>query len=397
MNGPSQADEEAWVLTSEPGAALLGEVASVAIPGPSDLARWRNVASSEQVSAAIRLAAGRRRGAAKFSRADSMWFEPTGLEQSTSESVAAHKARRFAGQGRVVVDLCCGIGGDTLALAAGANVLAVDASDGMVRRTRWNAEVYQVAQRVLTVRALAESFGIPSGAWVHIDPDRRAGGEPRARDLAGYVPDLDFLQSLIHTVPAGAIKLGPASDFDSYFDEESLEVELISLKGECKEATLWFGQLARCRRRATRLPEGATWSDVDGSTLAAASLGPVKTWVYDPDPALTRSGLLGGFALAHGLSRYAAGIDFLTGPDLIVSPFLAAFEVLAVLPFDLRTLKREVARRKLGPLEVKTRRMDRRPEEIRARLSPPGPHPGTLLLSGGEGRALAVLARRNLS
>src|SRR6476660_9379558 len=50
----------------------------------------------------------RRRGAGKFSRADQMWFDRTGLEQSTSEAVARHKARRFE-EAPEVVDLCSGI------------------------------------------------------------------------------------------------------------------------------------------------------------------------------------------------------------------------------------------------------------------------------------------------
>ena len=46
-----------------------------------------------------------------------------GLEQASDEVVAAHKAGRFSDCGRVA-DLCCGIGGDTLALAARAEVVA---------------------------------------------------------------------------------------------------------------------------------------------------------------------------------------------------------------------------------------------------------------------------------
>ena len=103
-----------------------------------------------------------------------MWFERTGLEQATAELVARHKARRFAGQTRTVVDLCCGIGGDTLALASVSDVIAVDADEGMCRRTCWNAGVYEVSERVVAVRARAESLAIPAEAWVHIDPDRRA-------------------------------------------------------------------------------------------------------------------------------------------------------------------------------------------------------------------------------
>ena len=44
------------------------------------------------VRAAISLQDLRRKGGGKFSRADQMWFDRQGLEQSTSEGVARHKA-----------------------------------------------------------------------------------------------------------------------------------------------------------------------------------------------------------------------------------------------------------------------------------------------------------------
>jgi hypothetical protein len=119
-----------------------------------------------------------------------------------------------------------------------------------------------------------------------------------------------------------------------------------------------------------------------------------STWVYDPDPSLGRSGLLESFAAAHGLARCAPGIDFLTSPERIDSPFLAGFETWEVLPLDLKKIKRRVAERQLGPLEIKTKGLDLRPETLRAQLKPNGPHPATLLLMGGPGTARAVLARR---
>ncbi|MEJ7640469.1 MAG: class I SAM-dependent methyltransferase [Singulisphaera sp.] len=261
MRGNSDVEAEACVLTSEVGRALLAEVSAVLDPGPAELTRWRKEAPADLVSATLRLAACRRRGAAKFSRAGAMWFEATGLEQATAEPVARHKARRF--EGGLVVDLCAGIGGDTLALASGATVLAVDLDAGMNRRARWNAEVYGVAERVAPVRARAEAFPIPRGAWLHIDPDRRAGlgKSGRARVLHDYVPGPEFLARLPEMAPGGAIKLGPASDFAVHFAGAGFEVELVSLGGECKEATIWFGDLATCRRRATRLPDLATWTD----------------------------------------------------------------------------------------------------------------------------------------
>jgi THUMP domain-like/RNA cap guanine-N2 methyltransferase len=388
---------EASVLTTDAGRALLAEVAEVARAGPSDLARWRKSNPTEWVSAALRLVEGRRKGMAKFTRADRMWLDPVGVEQATAEVVARHKARRFAEGGDLVVDLCSGIGGDTLALAESSRVIAVDLDEGMGRRTLWNAGVYEVADRVLAVRSRAESFPIPPGARVHVDPDRRAGGRPRAKGLADYVPGLDFLRRLASNARGGALKLGPASDFEAHFGGPGFEVEVVSLGGECKEATAWFGDLAspEVRRRATVLPAGATWTDLDGPLGATHAAGPLDARAFDPDPALIRSGLLDGFASRHGLRRIAAGVDLLTGSARVESPFLAGFEVVEELPLDLKALRREVARRGLGPLEIKTRGLQTTPETYRAKLRPEGSNPATLILiAGRSGPSRAILARR---
>lgn len=385
-------EAEYLVLTTAPGRSLLEAVASVPEPRPADMDRWRSLAPAEEVAAAIRLAEARRRGAAKFSRAEAMWLDPTGLEQATAEPVARHKAERF--RGAVAADLCCGIGGDALALAAVASrVIAVDLDFGMTRRALWNAGVYGVADRLIAVRALAERAPIPAGAFIHIDPDRRAGRERRARRVEDYAPGLATLRALIASTSGGAIKLGPASDFEAAFPDAGLETEVVSLAGECKEATVWFGALASCRRRATVLPSSATWTDGDGPAGYApvAEIGP---WIFDPDPALVRSGLLDGFAIVHELGRAGPALDLLTGPNLIASPFLAPFAVREVLPLDLRRIRRLVADQNLGPLEIKTVRCRLRPEDVRRQLRPGRGRPATLFLLGGDGRSRAIWAER---
>ncbi len=397
---PGDADAEHFILTTASGRDLLAELAWVRKPSPADVARWRRGHPADHVSAAVRLVEARRRGAAKFDRADRMWFESVGLEQATAEPVARHKAARFAGS--LAVDLCCGIGGDTTALAAvAAGVMAADLDEGMTRRARWNAEVYGVGHKVAPLLARAEDVTIPAGALVHIDPDRRARpsrtGMVRARSVDDYVPSRKFLLGLATRARGGAIKLGPASDFAAAFGRPDVEIEVVSLGGECKEATVWFGELARARRRATVLPQGATWTDRDAATTSAPAIpipGRPGAWVFDPDPTLGRAGLLDGFAAAHGLTRIACGCDFLTGPARVDSPFLASFEVDETLPLDLKRLRRAVADRRLGPLEIKTRGLDLLPEDVRKALRPDGPNPATLLLLGGRGPSLAIVARR---
>lgn len=400
MRPTADPDPEHAILTTEAGLALLAEAAARPHPGPADLARWRKQAGgrADLVAAAVRIADGRRRAAGKFPHADRIWPEAVAVEQATAAPVARHKAARFAAaRPDAAVDLCCGIGGDAIALAAaGIPVLAVDRDAGMTRRVRWNADVHGVGDRVQVIRSLAETFPIPPAAFLHVDPDRRSSGGGRARLVEDYVPSLDLLRSLTRTCRGGAIKLGPGSDFA----ETGLgaECEVISLGGECKEATAWFGELATegVRIRATTLPAGATWTDRDGDPGRTARVadGP-DAWVFDPDPALTRAGLLDGFAGAVGLARVGPAVDLLTGPDPVNSPWLAAFRVESVEPLDLKGLRRVVATRGLGPLEIKTRGVELRPEAVRAELRPPGPNPSTLILVAGRGvRSLAIVATR---
>jgi hypothetical protein len=387
-------EAEAWVLSTPEGLDLLADIAGVSAPRPADIAGWRKHAGAEEVAAAIRLAGSRTRAATKYSRADRMWLDPVGLQQATAEAVARHKARRF--ESDLTVDLCAGIGGDTLALAARGDVMSVDQDHGMCRRIAWNADVYRVGDRVLPCRSSAERFPVPRDTWVHIDPDRRAAGPGRARGVADYAPSLGFLRSLAGRAPAGAIKLSPASDFMEAFPASEFEIELISLDGECKEATVWFGAAATCRKRATRLPEDVTWTDRDGqrSERFRVPVTPVSAFVYDPDPALLRSGLLDSFATAHDLNRIAADVDYLTGDRHIETPFLSAFEVISVHPLDLKRLRRVVAEHDIGPLEIKVRGLDLAPELLRKQLATRGSRPATLILAGGSGHAVAVLAFR---
>lgn len=325
-----------------------------------------------------------------------MWLDPVGLEQATPEPVAANKAARF-GEAPLIVDLCSGIGGDALALATAAPVLAVDRDPGMCRRIAWNARVYERDDRILPCRASAETFPIPEGAWVHVDPDRRASGRGRAVGLEGYAPGPEFLRALIRRAPGGAIKLGPASDFARFVEslDRAVEVEIVSLGGEAKEATVWFGEAVSSERRATKLPENVVWTDRlgDSDWRELAPVAPVGGWLYDPDPALSRSGLLDSFAKAHGLARIAADSPYLTADARIDAPWLEAFEVQSAHPLDLKRLRRLIDAQRLGPVTIRHKTTDLKPEALRRLLRASGDAPTTLFLTGGKGPGRAIVTR----
>lgn len=358
--------------------------------GEAELAlqkRLRDMYPPELVRAAITLHELRRKARLKFTRADDMWLDRVGLEQATSETVARYKARRFQGW---VTDLCCGIGGDAVALAERSAVVAVDLNPAACLRTRYNAEAYGVAAQVHPVCTRAEAFPIRT-PLVHIDPDRRAGRSGRSLRLQDVSPSLEFLQELIRTADGGAIKLSPASNFAGQFP--GMEIELISSSGECKEATVWFGSLAGdLPARATILPSG---DSLAGDPLQTwTETGPLQRFIYDPDPSIVRAGLIDLLAERTDLRRLDAAEEYLTAEEVVSSPFATAFEVVEDLPNNQRQIRRFFRDMPFGQLEIKCRHIPTDAEAVRRKLPLTGDRPGVLIFARIDGRARAIVCRR---
>src|SRR5690349_17360759 len=130
-----QVEVAAFVLSREGQAALAKLTAQPAALSQSQqlatLTRLRRRFSPEQAAGLLEVATARLKATrqGKFSRASSLFFTRTGLEQSSGEGIAAHRAARFAlnlPPGSRIADLGCGIGGDSLALAGYFSVTGVD-------------------------------------------------------------------------------------------------------------------------------------------------------------------------------------------------------------------------------------------------------------------------------
>ena len=350
-------------------------------------ARLRKSWPDDIVRMAITISELRRRATAKFSHASQMWFDRQGLEQSTSELVSQHKARRFTGR---VWDLCSGIGGDAIALARHCQVTAVDLNPSSCLRSEWNAEVHGVDSQLITDCSDVTSRNRFEDL-VHIDPDRRPGSSGRVSRIEDYVPGIEYLQQLMANSPGGAIKLSPASNFGGKFDEA--EIELISLNGECKEATIWFGSLAReGPYRATVLPAGESLS---GHPLqVAVPVLELGKYLYDPDPAVVRAGLVDVLADQLGLTRLDAAEEYLTSDQLVTSPFVQAFEVLTNLSNNERDLKNWLRNQETGQLEIKCRHIPVQTDALRRKLKLAGTQAHTILFARLEGKARIIGARR---
>ncbi len=332
----------------------------------------------------------RRKAAGKFARADRMWFDRVGLEQATAEAIARHKARRFPADA-AVWDFCCGIGGDALALAEHHQVTVVDRQPAALWRTAANAAVYGVQDRLEYRLSEAELCHVPPEVLVHIDPDRRGGKPSRVNRLEDYLPNLEFLQQLPSRCRGGAIKVGPASNFGGKFPDA--EIELVSLHGECKEATIWFGELTGPEPfRATVLPSGESLAGHPLSTVVDVT--PLAGYIYDPDPAVVRAGLVDLCAEQLRLTRLDAAEEYLTSPVLVTSPFVTPFRVLAELPNNERDLRQTLRDLHGGRYEIKCRHVPLAAEVLRRKLPEAGDAALTIILARLNGKTRWVVAER---
>jgi hypothetical protein len=339
--------------------------------------------------AALETALLRRKAGAKFSRADRMYFTREGLEQSSGEIIARHRAERFA-PFETVGDFCCGIGGDTIGLAASARIVAVDSDPLRLAMAGENAAAYGVRERVTFRQADMRRIPLPDVRAVFFDPSRRVEGRRRL-SVNDYEPPLDVVSDWRGRVPAVGVKIAPGVAWDE-LDGYDAEAEFVSVAGELKECVLWFGLLASARRRATLLPGRHTLA-ADGPP-PAPRLSPVRTYLYEPDPAVLRAGLVTVLAERLGASQIDPAIAYLTADDLHPTPFADAYRIDEALPFHLKRLRERLRELRVGRVVVKKRGSPLDPAMLTRQLRLAGTESRVLFLTRVAGRPFVLIGQR---
>ncbi|MDH6517072.1 SAM-dependent methyltransferase [Streptomyces sp. SAI-135] len=368
------------LLTPE-GRALLDDVRGTA---PADelavATRLRREHPAELVSAALGQARLRQRAEAKFGAEDAgrMFFTPNGVEQSTRASVATYRARRLKALGVTsVADLCCGIGGDAIALArAGIRVLAVDRDPLTAATARANADALGLAGLIDVREADVTEVDTAPYDAVFVDPARR-GGRGRIFDPEACSPPLSWAVQAALKAPHAALKVAPGIPHEAVPAEA--EAEWISDGGDVKEAVLWFGT-APGAVRATLLPGPRT---LLGRELPDPEVRSVGRYLYEPDGAVIRAHLVAEVAQEVEGGLVDPTIAYVTSDALHATGYATAYEITDQLPFNVKKLKALLREREVGILTVKKRGSAVEPEELRRKALPKqhGPHSATVFLT----------------
>jgi THUMP domain-containing protein/RNA cap guanine-N2 methyltransferase len=395
------------LLTSQ-GRELL-ELLHGEDPGPQralQLARsLRGRYPAELVAAALTQQALRDQAGAKFSRAAQMLFTRAGLEQASSELTAFHAAARFPA-GALVADLCCGIGGNLIALGARGRVLAVDRDPVSLAFARHNAAVYGAADGLAVVCADVRQVALAGVDAVFIDPARRASG--RRLPAGRSEPPLQWCLELAVRVPRVGLKAAPGLPRDLV--PAGWEAEFVATGRELKEALLWSPELATAPTRATVLPSGDTLTAEPasgtgpsgalasrpatappGTADAAVSVAEPGAYLLDPSPAVTRAGLVRDLARRLGAWQIDPQIAFLSADQELRTPFARTLRVLESAPWHERNFARRLAELGIGAADIRRRGLAGDVEQIHRRLGLRGPGRATLVITRSRGRPWGLI------
>lgn len=378
-----------WLLTDD-GAALLARATDLA--GGPELAiqaELRRTASPERVAAALTQVELRARGSAKFgSDAARMFFTPDGLEQATRARVATHRAGRLQAFGTAtLVDLGCGIGGDLLASArAGITCAGVDLDPVRVAVAEANLAALGLAGAVMVADVTALDTSPFEVAFA--DPARRTGAG-RSFRVEDWTPPWPFVERLL--ARDSCVKVAPGIPHDLV--PEGVEAEWVSDRGEVKEAALWSGRLATTARRATVIGDGglATLTEDDDPGAAAIGVRPPAEFLYEPDGAVIRAGLVTAVAAGVQGGLVDEHIAYVTSDASLRTPYARGYRVVEALPYREKQLKAALRERGIGRLTIKKRGVDVVPEQLRKRLALRGDNEATLVLTRAAGGGVALL------
>ena len=424
-----QPDERAAdFLLSEAAQPYLEQAAAFSLtPAYSlaNLARLRSTLSPELAAAVLEQATLRQKAVSKFDRAAQMLFTADALQQASGQLPARHRARRFAGLR--VADLTCGIGGDATAIAqVAAQTIATERDKVRLRFARHNLAAYGCAAHFIQSDALQPPFDISRVDAVFADPSRR-GESRRVFNPSDYQPPLGSLYHLYGSRNL-ALKVAPGIDYAAL--GWPAEVEIVSVSGDVKEAVLWTGDLANnilanniplpaggagggaesrnthplptspigggvgllCR--ATLLPAGDTITNADAPDECAVA--PAGRYLYEPDGAVIRAGLVRNLAALLGLWQLDPQIAYLSSDAPVSTPFARRFAVEQAAPFSLKSLTARLRELGVGIAEIKKRGLDIDPDALRLRLKLHGPDTRTVILTRVGSQPMMYICQLNI-
>jgi SAM-dependent methyltransferase len=377
-------------LMSSDGQMLLAQMAADASSETDELrmlTKYRKRYPAELVNTAFAQLKLRMRARTKFTRADRMYFTPDGLEQASTERMARYHAGQFAAFDQII-DLCCGIGGDLIAFAEQHHTVAIDIDPFTLRLAVANAGAYERAHNVQAVEGDVTLVGFwgAEAPGFFIDPARRVDG--RRLPAGKSQPSLEWCFEFGASFPL-VVKASPALPLELV--PLTWAIEFVSEGRELKESLITSPKMDRPARRATvLLPDVHSLDETPGDAIAVKEPG---AFLLDPDPAVTRAGLVEDLArsVQGDIWKIDLEVAFLSSHAPIDTPFGRCLRIEASLPWNLNRLKETLRSLDIGSVDIRKRGSAVDVDDIQRRLKLTGTRPATVVLTRMMGKPWALV------
>ena len=334
------------------------------------------------------------------------WVGEKSLQQATPWQVARLKATWF--DRAAVHDLCCGIGGDAIQLAARGELTAVELDPVTAMMAGANLDLAGYPEsRAKTIQADVTALELPKSAAIHIDPDRRPA-QHRRSDPGEFQPSWHQVSELVAGSAAAIVKLAPVSRVPEVgLPASEFHRCWIALSGSVREQSLLWGSVIE-RAGQVRGQRSAVVMRADGSFTWFApekgieSVAPRRCvnpplLLVDPSSAIRAAGLTEAFANQFDLSLLSGPAGFLAGEIELeqVRGSIGSLGVFGTVRWwgtcDDRKLRKAFRARGVFPQTIKVRGTDHDPSLLVKRYRGCGEHPVTLWIGRHGKRVFAAI------
>jgi len=300
-------------------------------------------------------------------------------EQATARDISEYKAKLWQSGARIM-DLCCGMGGDSFWLSAGIVASGVDIAPERVLMFNENMERLGLPHKAVLQNAL----DVAGSDFFCIDPARRGG----------LNPDFKSVLELSKKFCGGMAKLPPAYD-ESELPEES-DVLYLGNATDCRECLMLSGTFGKGMMRAVAICKDKTFEwQCEKGELRNTNLEVKKpgNYILEPNPVLVRSHLFLSEAKKHSFWQIDSTLAYLSCEDLPPKhDGFTAYKIIEQSSLSTNNVKAMLRKYDAGKIILKKRGVEVVPEAEIRRLAPKGEKEYILFYTRILGEKRGILA-----
>ncbi|GHA30562.1 hypothetical protein GCM10007103_10020 [Salinimicrobium marinum] len=308
------------------------------------------------------------------------WFHSKGiiyppklnLEQTSSEKTAKYKASLINGEN--LLDITGGFGIDSYFFSKNFEKVVHCELDPSLSEV----VAHNYSQQEIRNVELFPGDGIEFlehtnhyFSWIYIDPSRRNDSRERVFHLSDCLPNVPQHLDLLFKKTSGImIKTSPLLDLQAglFALKKVAEIHIIAVDNDVKEL-LWIleknaSETVQIKTFNFTNKGTETYNNIFGN-FSEANYSEPLSYLYEPNAAIMKSGLFGALGEAFDLPKLHSNSHLFTSEKFKENFPGRKFEILEVLPFNRKKLKKHL---KMDKANITTRNFPESVERLRQHL-----------------------------